>query len=73
MRTNVFSVVKVRANNLALNHLLNEYTLEGHLGTVNMASENSAEIEGQVVVSDLADKDVVINFRFAEQNCKIRN
>ena len=28
------------------------YTLPGHLGTVNMASENSAEIEGQAVVSD---------------------
>ena len=49
-----FSVVKVRANNLALKHLLNEYKLPGHLGTVNMVSENSAEIDGQAVVSDLA-------------------
>ena len=27
-----------------------------------MASENPAEIEGQAIVSDLADEDVVINF-----------
>ena len=55
-------MVKVRANKLALNHLLNEYTLIGHLGTFNMARENSAKIEGQAVVSDLADEDVMINF-----------
>ena len=35
--------------------------MPGHLGTVNTASENSAEIEGQAVVSYLADEDVVIN------------
>ena len=69
-----FSVMKVRANNLALNHLLNEYTLQGHLGTVNMASENSAEIEEKAVVSDSADEEFVINFcRTKLQNLQLMN